>query len=115
MKMLKNCVKLSSQVKIYVPSTVNVDKAIDSSEWVDKALVLLSQCFGGATSSKALGAWVTQSGKLVKEDVTLVFAFADQSKLETCIELLYDFCLKMKIELSQEAIAMELNGDLYLV
>ena len=33
MKTLKNCIKLSSQVKIYVPSTTNVTNSFDSTEW----------------------------------------------------------------------------------
>lgn len=113
--MLKNCVKLSCQVKIYVPSTINVNENIDNSEWVDKALSLLSTEFGGATSTKALGAWVAQNGQLIKENVTLVFAYANQDKLEQKIESIYDFCLLMKVALSQEAIALEVNGDMYLV
>lgn len=115
MKTLKNCVKLSCSVKIYVPSTVNVDQSFDSQEWTDKALQLLSNEFGGSTASKALGAWVSSKGELVKENVTMVFSYANQSQLEASIEKVYDFCLDMKTKLSQEAIALEINNELYLI
>ncbi len=115
MKQLKNCIKLSCQVKIYVPSTVDVDKAFDSSEWTEKAMSALSSYFGGATSTKALGAWISGKGDLVKEDVTLVFSYATQAQLEENIENVYGFCLTMKQALSQESIALEVNGELYLV
>lgn len=115
MKSLKNCVKLSCSVKIYVPSTVNVDQATDTTAWVDKALSFLSVEFGGSTASKALGAWVATNGQLIKENVTLVVAFANSSQLESSIERVYDFCLQMKSELSQEAIALEVNNEMYFV
>jgi hypothetical protein len=103
MKTLKNCIKLSCQVKVYIPSTINVKESVDSSEWIDKALELLSNEFGGATSTSALGAWVSNQGELVKEGVTVVFAYANQDKLEWSINKIYDFCLSMKQALSQEA------------
>lgn len=115
MKQLKNCIKLRSQVKIYVPSTVDVDKHFDNSNQVDETLFFLSDLFGGATCTKALGAWVSNSGELVKESVTMVFAFADQAQLEANIKEIYDYCLKLKISMTQEAIALEVNGELYLI
>ena len=53
MKSLKNCIKLDCSVKIYVPSTINVNESFDSQEWVDKSLRLLSGFFMGSTASKA--------------------------------------------------------------
>src|SRR5579864_5859543 len=106
MKTLKNCIKLSCQVKIYIPSTINATESIDSSEWSDKALELLSKEFGGATSSPALGAWVSTQGELIKENVCLVFSYARQDQLEWSINKVYDFCLEMKQALNQEAIAL---------
>ena len=115
MRTLKNCIKLSCQVKIYVPSTINTDEEVDTSLWVDRTLFLLSNEFGGATSTKSLGAWISNKGELIKENVTLVFAYAKQNQLEVSIDKIYDFCLHMKSALSQEAIAFEVNGELYLV
>ena len=115
MKQLKNCIKLSSQVKVYVPSTIGVREAFETIEWVDKTLNLLSKEFGGATATSALGAWVSNQGDLIKENVTLVFAYARQENLENSIARIYEFCLEMKIALGQEAIALEVNGELYLI
>ena len=115
MRTLKNCIKLSCSVKIYVPSTMAVDIAIDSSIWIDETLKYLSEIFGGATSSKALGAWLTNSGSLVKEEVTLVFSYATQEQLNSNIDKIYDYCLRIKYSMKQEAIALEINNELYLV
>jgi hypothetical protein len=115
MKHLKNCIKLSCQVKIYVPSTINIKETTNTFEWVNKSLLFLSQKFGGSTASKALGAWVSKSGELIKEDVTLIFSYADQSLLTLYADEIYEFCLSMKNDLKQEAIALEINGELYLI
>lgn len=115
MRTLKNCIKLSSVVKIYIPSTINVSQEIDNIEWVQRALCLLSTEFGGATSSDALGAWVDNRGQIVKEKVTIVLSFCHKNSLEQSIDKIYDFCLEMKEALSQEAVSLEVNGELYIV
>lgn len=115
MKTLKNCIKLSSVVKIYIPSTINVNEEIDSTIHTDRALTFLSGLFGGATSTPALGAWMTQGGGLIKERVTIVFAYADTLGLSVHIDDIYNYCLCLKRELNQEAIALEINGELYLI
>lgn len=115
MRKLKNCVRLESQVKIYVPSTIDTDSEIDNSKYVDETLKFLSECFGGATSSECLGAWVTISGNLVKEKVNLCFSFAKESDLKKNIDKIYDYCVNLKSELRQEMIALEINGEMYWI
>lgn len=115
MKVLKNAIELNSQVKIYVPSTVDVDIVADTKKWIDDSLTLLSKCFGGSTATNALGAWITATGKLVKEDVVICFSYAKEADLEASINEIYGFCLRMKLELKQEMIALEVNGRLYLI
>jgi hypothetical protein len=114
-KMLKNSIALESNLKIYVPSTVNVNEMVDTEGWVDEAMMLLAKCFGGATTHRALGCWVTASGQLVKEKISIVEAYTNTFVLEEQIEVVHDFCIKMKRELKQESIALELNGVLHLL
>lgn len=115
MRKLDKCKKLNSQVKIYVPSTSNIVNEIDNTEWVNKTLEFLSNIFEGATTTKALGAWVTQKGKLIKEKVDLCFSFSTQKLLDKYIDEIYEFCLSMKLSLKQENIGLEVNGEFYLV
>lgn len=111
---LKNMVKLSSKITVYVPATIDVNKEIDTTEYVNKTHELLSACFGGATETKAIGSWLSESG-LVKEKTTMIFSYCSDIDLENSIEKVIDWCEAMKKELSQEAIAMELNGELYFI
>ena len=113
-KKLKNLIKLSSRITIYVPSTKNINEEIDNTEYVNKTHELLSKCFGGATETKAIGSWISVSG-LVKEKTTMIFAFCEEEALENHIEEVIDWCEVMKKELTQEAIALEVNGELYFI
>lgn len=114
-KKLKNMFKLSSKVTVYIPSTCNINEEIDTSEWVESAATLLSNCFGGATSTDALGYWVSPTEGLVKEKSIMVFAYASEDDLKNKLDAVVDFCELMKKELSQDAIAMELNGEMYFI
>lgn len=114
-KMLKNAISLESNLKIYVPSTINVGTEADTAEWADEAMTLLARAFGGATTHLAYGCWLSASGQLIKERVSIVEAYTDTFVLETSIDEVYEFCLRMKYELKQESVALEINGVLHLV
>ena len=112
---LKNMFKLSSKITVYVPSTCDINKPIDNSAWVDATATLLSNCFGGATSCEALGYWTSPTAGLVKERTTQVFAYCSDADLQAKIESVIDLCEAMKKELSQDAIALEINGEMYFI
>jgi len=114
-KELKNMFKLSSKVTVYIPATININKEIDNTPYVDRCATLLSDCFGGATSTPALGYWTSPTAGLVKEKTVMVFAYASDSDLQEKIEQVIDFCEELKSELTQDAIAMEINGDMYFI
>lgn len=69
---LKNCLKLSSKITVYVPATNGIDQAADNTEQVKKTAALLSELFGGATSTPALGYWMSPAAGLVAEATTVV-------------------------------------------
>ena len=112
---LQNVFKLSSKVVVYIPSTTDIDKEIDNTSHVNDCASLLSDCFGGATSTQALGYWVSNTAGLVKEKTTMVFAYASESDLNTKIDVVIDYCEELKAELKQDAIALEINGEMYFI
>lgn len=114
-KTLKNLIKLSSKVGIYIPSTVDVNVAIDTATVVDNTLRLLSNSFGGATSTEAIGCWSSVSNGLVKEHITVCYSYTDSLKLEQEIDNIIEYCLRLKQELRQEAISLEVNNELYFI
>ena len=112
---LKNMFKLSSKITVYIPSTKDIDKTIDNTEYVNACATLLSNCFGGATSCEALGYWTSPTKGLIKERSTMVFAYCSDVDLQTKIENVIDFCEALKDELKQDAVALEINGEMYFI
>lgn len=117
MKVLQNLFKLGQNVKVFVPSTTAVNKAGDELQavYVRKFMELLSAEFGGSTSYKALGAWLSTAEGLVTENVTIVEAFATDATFEAGLKKVLRLAAKMKRGMSQEAIAIQVNGELFLL
>lgn len=115
MKTLKNCISLNHKVKIYVPSTVNVEEKIDN-DWFSKdCLQFLGKVFNGATSYHAFGSWLTAKGDLVYERITICESFCNEESLSSNIEKIYDYCRTLKVNMSQEAIALEIDNVMYFI
>lgn len=112
---LQNMIELSSRLTIYIPSTTDINKPIDNKKHVDEAATLLSGFFGGATSTEASGYWLSPSAGLVRERSTMVFAYCHEADLEAHIDEVIDYCDALKQALTQDAIALEVNGKMYFI
>lgn len=115
MNRLVNLIELSGNVRFYVPTTSNVNQAQDTQSHVEKVEKLFSAWFGGATQYDALGCWSSPTAGLIKEKVIIVESFCNEQALQANIESVVDLAESVKQELSQEAIAIEVNNRLYLV
>lgn len=114
-KTLKNLIVLESNVKIYIPGTIEINIACDNSKYVDNTLKLLSNYFGGSTSYQAVGCWNSVNNGLIKEKVTICESYCKETDLKKHIELIIQYCEDLKKELNQEAISLEVNNKLYFV
>lgn len=108
-------IPLKSKVTVYVPSTVNVNQAIDSSAYVELVARFLSEAFGGATAAPCAGYWVSDDKSLVAERTTMVFAYCSTEQAEKYMDDVVRLCYRLKREMSQEAIALEYNGGMYFI
>lgn len=115
MKTLKFKFDLDSKVSVYVPSTVNVSEQVDNSEQVKNVIRELSQLFGGATATQAVGGWVSESGETILERVTIVYSFCTSEQLREHFEDVYGIAQRIKQEMSQEAVTLEINGQVKFV
>ena len=112
---LQNLFKLSSKVTVIVPATININEEIDNTPYVDRTASLLSDCFGGATASQTLGYWKSPTAGLVKEKSTTVFAYCSEADLQKYADKVVDLCMELKEEMKQDAIALEINGEMYFI
>lgn len=112
---LKACIKLSHKVTVYVPATSGVDTATDNTEQVKRTAAMLADCFGGSTSTAALGYWLSPVVGLVAENTTVVFAYAAEKDLQEHIGRVVEHCEALKEEMGQESVALEIDGDMYFI
>lgn len=115
MKTLKFKFDLDSKVAIYVPSTINVSEETDNRKQVLNVIRRLSEMFGGATASDAVGGWVSQSGEVIVEKVKVVYSFCTTGQLKDRIDDILSICEDIKNEMKQEAVTLEINGQVKFV
>jgi len=108
---------LSHVVKIYIPSTVkgNIEITEEAQQkFVDQALTKFSQWFGGATAVDGEGAWVDKDQKLIKENVTIVYAYAEKLDKKSLNQVVA-YAKQLKEDLAQYAISLEVDGKMYFI
>ena len=114
-KHLKFKFDLDCKVAIYVPSSVNVSETTDNEQQVLNIIKQLSLLFGGATASDAVGGWVANDGGTVIEKVKIVYSYCTTEQLKTNIDVILQICETLKKEMLQEAITLEINGQVKFI
>jgi hypothetical protein len=108
---------LQHRVGIYVPGTQDVDKVLDkqtAEETVDRVGQTFSSLFGGASAVSLTGFYTAESGSLVRENTTLVYAFCEAIATEQLLQV-RALALDLKQELGQESIAVQVDNELFFV
>jgi hypothetical protein len=111
---LKGQFYLEDVVKIYVPSTYNVDQPIDNTPYVNKSLEEFSKMFGGATAIDGTGSWLSDDDQLVTENVTIVYSFAEDLDKKR-INRVVAYAKSLKEEMKQSSVSLEVNGKMYFI
>lgn len=106
---------LTHTIGIFIPSTLDVDQAVDNAEQVKDTLAFLGAIFGGATSSDAEGVWRSEDSGLVVEQVTVVRTFVSKQAMETHLDAVIEFATDLKRAMRQEAVALDVDNQLLLV
>ena len=114
---LKGVFSLSISIKLFIPSTTEVDKEGSAMQAIyeRKALTLFSELFGGATSYGAIGAWSSASAGLVTEKIQIVESFASTDAVGTGFRKVLDFAEAMKNAMGQEAIALQYQNEMFFL
>lgn len=114
-KELKFKFDLDCKVAIYVPSTVDVDKEVNNEQQVLQIIKRLSLLFGCATASDAVGGWVANDGQTVIEKIKIVYSYCTSEQLKENIDTILEICENLKKEMLQEAITLEINGQVKFI
>lgn len=107
----------TNQIGVYIPTTMDVDTVVDTTLYIDRTKAFLGKLFGGATatSNTAHGVWNSEDVGLVSEDIYIVRTFVTQTELDRYLGDVLEFVEGLKEELSQEAMAVEVNQKLMLI
>jgi hypothetical protein len=111
---LSSAVKLNHCVKVYVPSTVNANVTSDNTEILNFVASELSKVNGGATIQDVSGCWNSDEFGLIKEPVKVVYSYCKELTNEI-VELTIALAEKIKSEMAQEMVSIELDSELYLI
>ena len=107
---------LQVETKVLVPSTLH-DKEISAKEFAARAKEtedFLSRIFGGYTAVEAKGGWV-EKGKVIAEPVIEVVSFTKAKDYFANRQKLLTFLKAKKKEWKQNAVSVEIEGDLFLI
>lgn len=115
LKSIEDRLNRARRVAIYLPTTIGIDQQADTSAFVDRTLAFMAERFGGATSRQAKGVWRSESAGLVGEQVHIVYAYASNADLEARMNELVRYISQLKAELTQEAMALEIDDKLTLI
>jgi CRP-like cAMP-binding protein len=105
----------SHQLVLYIPTTIAVDQAFDTTTYVERTLAFLGERFGGATSKPASGVWRSEMAGLVGETVYLVETYATDADLMMHLDAVVAYIKQLKRQLGQEAMALEVDQKLVLI
>ena len=104
---------IDSSVKVTVPSTVDVGTPasqimIDSV--VDQVLITLSDLFGGATAIPGRGAYVSDAGDLITENVIVVEALCEKQSAHFQADQVMDLGAQICEAMDQECVLVQIDG-----
>ncbi len=105
----------NNQIAVFIPTTYEVNKPVDTTRYIDETLAFLGKRFGGATSEEVKGIWNSNEIGLVGERLFKVHTYATAGDLQKELNDVIEYVSGMKEDLKQEAMAIEINQRLTLI
>lgn len=104
----------STLLVLFIPSVDRYGKAIAQSTWVDEALRVLGESFGGATAfPKGRGVWRddARGGTLVYDKPVVIQCYTSERLIAKLAKPLKEFLIKMGTETKQGAVGLVIDRD----
>jgi hypothetical protein len=94
---------------------MDVDQPINTETYVKEVLNFMAERFGGATSREASGVWNSDEVGLVGETVNIVESYMNRTDMNLYLDEVVTLVKRLKLELGQEAMALEVDRKLTLI
>ena len=117
-QLVRTCVERlerDQSIGIFIPTTMDVNATIDTTQHMDEAMAFMAERFGGATCKVVNGVWLSDRLGLVGEVVYVVYSYLTQSDMTRYLDEVVEYLKYLKRELRQEAMALEINRKLTLI
>ena len=106
-------IKDNNELSIYVPSTIDVDKI---NENINKTIEEVKSKIKEATKDyKTNGAWRTEEGTIVFEEITILSINVNKESFENKLNEFIIIAEEMKKDLKQEGISIGINNGLMII
>ena len=104
-------------IRILVPTTINVDQQINNKQFVDKYLSMVrnSYNFKDIKTYNTVGSWYSEELQKVVYDYSTVIEISMKKIDEHIINYFLDMGLKIKSDMTQEAVSVFINKSLAIV
>jgi len=115
---LSKLTRLGNSVSVFVPSLIHAtenDGGAKQKEWTDRLMVEQAKMFGGVSVYTVEGGWWSGTHGLIREGVKVVQSMASDADLDAHIKTVIGLAERMKADMSQEAVSVMVNGEMYLV
>jgi hypothetical protein len=104
----------STLLVLFIPSVDRFSQSIDQSLWVDEALKVLGECFGGATAfPQGRGVWRddSQGGSLIYDQPVVIQCYTSAERIEQRAATLRAFLVRMGTETRQGAVGLVIDRE----
>ena len=104
-------------IRILVPTTVNIDQQINNKSFVDKYLSMVrnSYNFKDIKTYNTVGSWYSEELQKVVYDYSTVIEISMKKIDENIINYFLNLGLKIKSDMTQEAVSVFVNKSLAIV
>ena len=113
-----NCITLvggENKLSVIIPSTLDADKSINNTEYVEKYLLLLAEKYSDLSVEKSIGSWYSENLDKVIVEENCIITVSLKGATERDINILLDLGLMVKKEMTQESVSVLINDSLCLV
>ena len=104
--------RLPHCIAVYVPVQQTESATVGLSATVQRVARELCNAFGGATVQRVTGLWIDSAGQVIEDIIDRVYSFHNN---ESATEILRHIGLTVKVELSQESVLIEIDGQAILL